>query len=100
MVARAANPEPRPDRVSGSRGRKPSHESVRAGLGRKPSLEIARRSGGTLSEQAAHSAGSTEYGARFTCAVARDNLFATQFHPEKSAAHGLDLYKNFLTWSP
>ena len=31
----------------------------------------------------------TEYGARFTCAVARDNIFATQFHPEKSADHGL-----------
>lgn len=49
---------------------------------------------------AAHSAGETEYGSRFTCAVARDNIFATQFHPEKSAAHGLALYRNFLTWKP
>jgi glutamine amidotransferase len=49
---------------------------------------------------AAHSAGETEYGARFTCALARDNIFATQFHPEKSAAHGLALYRNFLTWKP
>ena len=49
---------------------------------------------------AAHSAGETEYGARFTCGVARDNIFATQFHPEKSAAHGLALYRNFLTWKP
>ena len=32
-----------------------------------------------------HSAGETDYGVRFTCAVARDNIFATQFHPEKSA---------------
>jgi imidazole glycerol-phosphate synthase subunit HisH len=48
----------------------------------------------------AHGAGSTEYGARFTCAVARDNIFATQFHPEKSAAHGLALYRNFLHWNP
>lgn len=48
----------------------------------------------------AHSAGETEYGTRFTCAVARDNIFATQFHPEKSAAHGLALYRNFLTWKP
>lgn len=47
-----------------------------------------------------HSTGETEYGVRFTCAVARDNIFATQFHPEKSAAHGLALYRNFLTWKP
>lgn len=47
-----------------------------------------------------HTAGQTEYGVRFTCAVARDNIFATQFHPEKSAAHGLALYRNFLHWKP
>jgi len=47
-----------------------------------------------------HSAGETDYGTRFTCAVARDNIFATQFHPEKSAAHGLALYRNFLHWKP
>lgn len=47
-----------------------------------------------------HSAGLTEYGQRFTSAVARDNIFATQFHPEKSAADGLMLYRNFLTWKP
>ncbi|MEK8087310.1 imidazole glycerol phosphate synthase subunit HisH [Aquabacterium sp. A3] len=47
-----------------------------------------------------HSAGETEYGVRFTCAVARDNIFATQFHPEKSAEHGLALYRNFLLWHP
>jgi glutamine amidotransferase len=49
---------------------------------------------------AAHSAGSTEYGDRFTSAVARDNIFATQFHPEKSADLGLRLYRNFLHWMP
>ena len=50
--------------------------------------------------EARHSAGETEYGARFTSAVARDNIFATQFHPEKSAEHGLRLYRNFLHWQP
>jgi glutamine amidotransferase len=49
---------------------------------------------------ARHSSGETEYGVRFTSAVARDNIFATQFHPEKSAAHGLALYRNFLAWKP
>ena len=47
-----------------------------------------------------HTAGETEYGERFTCALARDNIFATQFHPEKSATHGLALYRNFLRWNP
>jgi glutamine amidotransferase len=47
-----------------------------------------------------HSAGETDYGGRFTSALARDNIFATQFHPEKSAAHGLALYRNFLHWNP
>ena len=50
--------------------------------------------------EARHSAGSTEYGTRFTSAVARDNIFATQFHPEKSANDGLTLYRNFLQWKP
>jgi imidazole glycerol-phosphate synthase subunit HisH len=49
---------------------------------------------------AQHSAGITEYGTHFTSAVARDNIFATQFHPEKSAADGLLLYRNFLLWKP
>ena len=47
-----------------------------------------------------HIAGETDYGARFTCALARDNIFATQFHPEKSADQGLALYRNFLHWKP
>ena len=47
-----------------------------------------------------HSAGESEYGERFTCALARDNIFATQFHPEKSAEHCFALYRNFLHWNP
>jgi glutamine amidotransferase len=45
-------------------------------------------------------AGSSSYGHVFTCVVARDNIFATQFHPEKSAAAGLKLYENFTRWNP
>ena len=48
----------------------------------------------------AHIAGETLYGAPFCSAIARDNIFATQFHPEKSAAAGLQLYKNFVHWNP
>ena len=44
--------------------------------------------------------GTTEYGIPFTCAVARDNIFAVQFHPEKSAEDGLQLLKNFVAWQP
>jgi imidazole glycerol-phosphate synthase subunit HisH len=47
-----------------------------------------------------HTVGETEYGERFTSAIARDNIFATQFHPEKSADNGLALYRNFLSWHP
>ena len=42
----------------------------------------------------------SRYPAEFACAAVRDNLFAVQFHPEKSAAAGLKLLANFATWSP
>jgi glutamine amidotransferase len=51
-------------------------------------------------EDAAHAIGETDYGAPFCCAVARDNIVATQFHPEKSASAGLRLYRNFVHWNP
>ncbi|MDO8177896.1 MAG: imidazole glycerol phosphate synthase subunit HisH [Undibacterium sp.] len=47
-----------------------------------------------------HTVGTTDYGSIFACAVAKDNIFATQFHPEKSASAGLQLYKNFVHWKP
>ncbi len=47
-----------------------------------------------------HTLGETLYGAAFSSAVGRDNIFATQFHPEKSASAGLQLYKNFVHWKP
>ena len=43
-------------------------------------------------------AATTDYGVRFTAAIAHDNLFATQFHPEKSAGAGLRLLENFVNW--
>jgi imidazole glycerol-phosphate synthase subunit HisH len=48
----------------------------------------------------AHTAGETDYGGLFASAVARDNVFATQFHPEKSAESGLRVYRNFVHWNP
>jgi glutamine amidotransferase len=47
-----------------------------------------------------YTAGETIYGQRFTSVIASDNIFATQFHPEKSADMGLMLYRNFLSWKP
>ena len=51
-------------------------------------------------EDASHTIGEADYGAPYCCAVAKDNIVATQFHPEKSASAGLQLYKNFVHWNP
>jgi imidazole glycerol-phosphate synthase subunit HisH len=44
-------------------------------------------------------AGTTDYGIEFVSVIARDNVFAAQFHPEKSAQDGLQLLKNFCRWN-
>ena len=51
-------------------------------------------------EDVACVAGTTEYGIHFTSACARDNIFAVQCHPEKSAQSGLRLLANFINWKP
>ena len=51
-------------------------------------------------ENKSHEFGTTNYGGLFTSAVAKDNIFATQFHPEKSAKDGLRIYQNFTRWNP
>ena len=44
--------------------------------------------------------GESNYPQPFVCAMARDNLFAVQFHPEKSHKAGLQLLENFVIWNP
>ena len=47
-----------------------------------------------------HTAGVTDYGQSFTSVLARGNIFATQFHPEKSQDLGLKILENFIKWNP
>ncbi len=50
-------------------------------------------------DDAGLTAGTTDYGVSFPSVIARGNVFATQFHPEKSAGMGLRLYANFVAWA-
>jgi glutamine amidotransferase len=70
-----------------------------SGLGPEPHVYFVH-SYALKAEHRDHVAARCDYGGKFTAAVARDNLFGTQFHPEKSQAAGQTLLANFLRWKP
>jgi len=72
---------------------------VLSGLGNEPHVYFVH-SYALKAENAAHIAARCDYGGKFVAAVARDNLFGTQFHPEKSQRAGQILLANFLAWKP
>ncbi len=51
-------------------------------------------------DQPEHTVATCDYGGSFTCAVAKDTIVATQFHPEKSQQNGLQILERFLDWKP
>lgn len=72
---------------------------VLADLGEDPHVYFTHSYGMRLSSQQ-DLAATTDYGSTITAAVARDNIFGTQFHPEKSQRVGLRILANFLEWTP
>lgn len=69
------------------------------GLGPEPHVYFVH-SYALKAEKRDHVAARCDYGGKFVAAVARDNLFGAQFHPEKSQKAGLLLLANFLRWKP
>ncbi|MDP3737339.1 MAG: imidazole glycerol phosphate synthase subunit HisH [Hyphomonadaceae bacterium] len=76
-----------------------SDHKVLAGLGDEPHVYFVH-SYALTPEKSVHVAARCDYGGSFTAAVARDNIFGTQFHPEKSQQAGQRLLANFLAWKP
>ncbi len=72
---------------------------VLAGLGPEPHVYFVH-SYALTPASAAHVAARCDYGGKFAAAVARDNLFGTQFHPEKSQQAGQAVLSNFIRWKP
>ena len=70
-----------------------------AGLGADPHVYFVH-SYALKAERRGHVAARCDYGGKFVAAVARDNLFGAQFHPEKSQKAGQTLLANFLRWKP
>lgn len=77
----------------------PAPHPVLAGLGDRPHAYFTH-SYAFRPENQGEVAAWTDYGAPLAAAIARDNLFGTQFHPEKSQRLGLTLLANFLEWTP
>lgn len=77
----------------------PRRHPVLEGLGPEPHVYFTH-SYAYKSASSDHVAATTDYGKAMIAAVARDNLFATQFHPEKSQSVGLKLLENFILWDP
>jgi glutamine amidotransferase len=70
-----------------------------AGLPKEPTFYFVHSYHAVPDDQGI-TAAACDYGERFTAAILTGNIFATQFHPEKSQQHGLRVLENFLGWTP
>ena len=76
-----------------------SHHPMFAGLPTRPDFYFVHSFHMHCTDQE-HIVATCDYGEQVTAAVAKENIFATQFHPEKSHDYGLRMLKNFLEWKP